>query len=208
MPDDLTRKRKTPSKKGQAVSFLEGANLLENNDGPRQMYLLNSGQVRLTGRKGVIFDHLKRGSFIGEKSLLPAALSENVAMALSPVEAIALRKSDLMAARRQDHALTLRLVKDLAMRLDRYEELISDLVAEQAESRLARLLLRTAPARPAKGWVRLPFRFTNVELAKMVGTTRWRISHLLNRFQRLGWLRRDRHLWLRREGVLEYLGAR
>src|SRR5438477_452503 len=57
------------------------------------------------------------------------------------------------------------------------------------------------------GQVRLSFRFTNVELAKMVGTTRWRVSHLLNRFQRLGWLRRDRELWVQREGIQEYLAA-
>ena len=207
MPDALNRSHKKPWKKGQAVSFPEGANPLAGAQKPRQIYLLNAGQVRLTGRNGVIFDHLKRGSFFGEKSLLESAPNNHGATALSAVDAIGFRKSDLLAVWRQDPAFALRLVKDLAMRLDRYEELICDLVTQQAEMRLARLLLRTAPARPATGWVRLPFRFTNVELAKMVGTTRWRISHLLNRFQRLGWLRRDQQLWLHREGLAEYLAT-
>ena len=132
---------------------------------------------------------------------------KQAATALSPVEAIAYRKADLLAEWRRDPASALRLVKDLVMRLERYEELICDLVVEKTDIRLARLLLRMAPERPATGWVRLPIPFSNVELAQMVGTTRWRVSHLLSRFQRLGWLRRERDLWLQREGILEYLAA-
>jgi CRP-like cAMP-binding protein len=207
MPDALTRKPMKPSTKGRAVSFPEGANLFEGAHKSRQIFFVNAGQVRLTGRNGVIFDHLKRGAFFGEKSLLDANSNHDGAVALSAVDAIAFRKADLPAIWRRDPAFALRLVKDLALRLDRYEELICDLVTEQAEMRLVRLLVRTAPARPAKGWVKLPFRFTNVELARMIGTTRWRVSFLLNRFQRLGWLRRDSQLWLHREGAAEYLAT-
>lgn len=207
MADSLTRSRKKPVGKGQAVSFIAGANLLDEALYPRRIYFLNSGQVRLARVTGVIFDHLKRGSFCGEKLFLAAGTARQTATALAPVEATAYRKADLMAEWRRDPSSALRLVKDLAMRLERYEALICDLVIEKTDIRLARLLLRAAPARPASGWVQLPFSFTNVELARMVGTTRWRVSHLLSRFQRLGWLRRDRDLWLHREGILEYLAA-
>ena len=207
MPEALKPKRSN-SKKGQAVSFAEGTNLYEEGSRKRQILLLNAGQVRLTGRNGVIFDHLKRGSFLGEKSLLPSNATGGTATALAPVDAMLFGIPDLKGEFRRDPDFAVRMVKDLAMRLDRYEELICDLVTEQAEVRLARLLLRVAPARPANGWARLPFSFTNVELAKMIGTTRWRISYLLNRFQRLGWLRRDQHLWLRREAALNHLADR
>lgn len=207
MPDSLIRSRRKPIAKGQAVSFIEGANLLDATLYPRRIYVLNSGQVRLASSTGVIFDHLKRGSFCGEKLFLTADNGKQAATALTPVEATAFRKADLLAEWRRDPSSALRLVKDLVMRLERYEELIGDLVNEKTDIRLARLLLRTAPPRPATGWVQLPFPFTNVELAKMVGTTRWRVSHLLSRFQRLGWLRRERDLWLHREGILEYLAA-
>jgi CRP/FNR family cyclic AMP-dependent transcriptional regulator len=208
MADALKPRRQTTQKKGQAVSISEGANLYDQAQRVRQVYLLNAGQVRLIGRNGVIFDHLKRGSFLGERALLKSDFNNHAAIALSPVEATGFRKVDLKAEWQRNPDFALRLVKDLATRLERYEELICDLVTEQAEMRLARLLLRTAPSRPPSGWVRLPFRFTNVELAKMIGTTRWRISYLLNRFQRLGWLRRDQQLWLRREGALSYLTER
>jgi CRP/FNR family transcriptional regulator, cyclic AMP receptor protein len=205
MPDSFARNLRKPISKGQTVSFPAGANLFDLDHLPRRMYLLNAGQVRLAGSNGVIFDHLKRGCFFGEKALLESEPGKYAATALSPVEAIAFRKSDLLGEWRRNPNFALRLVKDLALRLARYEELISDLVSEKTEIRLARVLLRAAPARPGSGWVRLPFRFTNVELAQMVGSTRWRISHLLNRFQRLGWLRREQGLWIEREGILLYL---
>jgi CRP/FNR family cyclic AMP-dependent transcriptional regulator len=191
--------------KGRPVSVSAGEKLFDLEHSSREMFLLQSGHVRLTGRNGVIFDHLKRGSFFGVQSLFGPNAGRQVATALSQVEAIAFGKSDLLAECKRDPRSALRLVKDLAQRLDRYEESIVDMVTEKTEIRLARLLLRQAPNHPRSGWVRLPFRFTNVELAKMVGTTRWRVSHLLSRFQRLGWLRRDPDLWLHREGILEYL---
>jgi CRP/FNR family cyclic AMP-dependent transcriptional regulator len=173
MPAALNPKR-TASQKEQAVSFAEGTNLYEDGSRKRQILLLNAGQVRLTGRNGVIFDHLKRGSFLGEKFLLSSNATRGTATALAPVDAVPFRIAELEGEFRRDPDLAVRMVKDLAMRLDRYEELICDLVTEQAEVRLARLLLRVAPARPANRWARLPFSFTNVELAKMIGTTRWR----------------------------------
>src|SRR5215472_18167058 len=82
MPNGLTRRPKKPWTKGQEVSFPEGANLYGSQK-PRQIYLLNAGQVRLTGRNGVIFDHLKRGAFFGEKSLLDSSSNHHGAVALS-----------------------------------------------------------------------------------------------------------------------------
>ena len=207
MRDSLARNHTKSKSQGRMVSISAGENLFDLEHFPRQMFLLNAGHVRLAGRNGVIFDHLKRGSFFGEEFLLAPNAGRQVATALSHVEAIAFRKSDLLAEWRRDPNFALRLVKDLAQRLERYEDLIADMVTEKTEIRLARLLLRQAPHHPRSGWVRLPFRFTNVELAKMVGTTRWRVSHLLSRFQRLGWLRRDPDLWLHREGILEYLAG-
>ena len=193
--------------KGRPVSVSAEEKLFDLEHSSRELFLLQSGHVRLAGRNGVIFDHLKTGSFLGEQLFLAPNGGRQVATALSHVEAIAFRKPDLLAEWRRDPNFAMRLVKDLAQRLDRYEELIVDMVTEKTEIRLARLLLRQAPNHRRSGWVRLPFRFTNVELAKMVGTTRWRVSHLLSRFQRLGWLRRDPDLWLNREGILEYLAG-
>src|SRR5437879_12964006 len=111
MPDALARRRNTPWKKGQAVSFPQGANLLDETRHARRLYLLSAGQVRLMGANGVIFDHLKRGSFVGEKFLLPA-VDGHAAIALSAVDAISFRESDLVNEWRCSLALPLRLVEE------------------------------------------------------------------------------------------------
>ena len=205
MADSLTRVRRSRISAGRPVSFPKGANLFDHGNIPSPMYLLRSGEVQLSSRNEAIFDHLTAGSFLGEKCLLPAGSGDYTATALSPVEALAFRRSELLAEMKRDPRFALRLLRDLAGRLDHYEQTIRDLVTVQAEVRLARLLFRSAPARARAAWVRLPINFTNLELAKMVGTTRWRISFLLNRFQRLGWLRREAGIWLRRDGIRKYL---
>jgi CRP-like cAMP-binding protein len=189
---------------GETVSFSKGSILFDKDQPPRRMYLLKSGQVRLSSDDQAILDHLQPGCFFNEKMLLDGASPEQTAKALTDVEALCFRKTELFAKVRTDPAFAARLLRDLASRIDRYEQTIRDLVTEKADMRLARLLYRHAPA-GRSAWVRIPFELSNLDLARMVGTTRWRISHLLSRFQRLGWLRRNGGLWLRRDGVRDYL---
>jgi hypothetical protein len=75
-----------------------------------------------------------------------------------------------------------RLLKNLALRLDRYEQALADFVTERTERGMARLLTRLAAAKPASGWVRSQFSPSNSELARTIGTTRWQISHYMGRF--------------------------
>ena len=205
MTDSLSRVRRSRESAGRPVAFPKGTILFDHDSSSRRIYLLRAGEVRLSSRNEAILDYLTPGCFLGEKCLLGTQSSSQTAAALSPVEAVAFRQAELLAEIKRDPRFALRLLKDLAQRLDRYEETIRDLVAAQADVRLARLLHRHTPSRQRTGWVRLPIGFTNLELAKMVGTTRWRISHLLNRFHKLGWLRREEGLWVLREGIRAFL---
>jgi len=87
---------------------------------------------------------------------------------------------------------------------DTYNRLLFD-VLERIEVRLARLLCRLAPTKPASGWVSLQFSPTNPEMARTIGTTRWQISHYMHRFQQLGWLQRRPGLWIQRDSLTEFL---
>jgi hypothetical protein len=93
----------------------------------------------------------------------------------------------------------------LAVRLDRSQETIRDFVVEPTERRLARVLFRFLPARGGSSWVRLRFSPSNSELARTIGSTRWRIAHFMRKFQQLGWLARRRELWVRADGIKEFL---
>ncbi|MBZ5594219.1 MAG: Crp/Fnr family transcriptional regulator [Acidobacteriia bacterium] len=171
----------------------------------RCMYLLRSGRVQLANGRGAIVDFLTPGDFFGEKCLLGVRHQGQIATCRSPVKVHAFHKSELLDRMQHDRRFALHLLKSLALRLDRYEQALGDFVTERVERRLARLLSRLAPAKPASGWVRLEFSPTNSELARTIGTTRWQVSHYMRRFQQLGWLARRPAIWVYREGLTAFL---
>jgi CRP/FNR family transcriptional regulator, cyclic AMP receptor protein len=191
--------------RSKSIDFPAGIALFDSGHPPRRIYLLRSGRIFLVNSRGAIVDYLAPGNFFGEKCLLGSRYQDQIATSRSPVQVQAFRKSELLDLAQQDRRFTLRLLKNLALRLDRCEQALADFVVERIERRLARLLSRLAPARPRSGWVRLQFSPSNAELARTIGTTRWQISHYMRRFQQLGWLQRRSGLWIHREGLNEFL---
>jgi CRP/FNR family transcriptional regulator, cyclic AMP receptor protein len=187
------------------LAFPAGTKLFDSEHPSRRIYLLCSGRLQVSSDREVILDHLKRGDLFGEKHLLSSRRVHQVAKTLSPAKVVVLRKAEFFQRLRRDRRFAQQVIKNLVLRMDRYEETIRDFATEPTERRLALALFRLAPTRPATGWLRLPWSPTNPELAKLVGTTRWRISHFLNRFQRLGWVRRQEGLWVQREGLQAFL---
>jgi len=191
--------------RSKSADFRAGIALFDSGHPPRYIYLLRAGRIFLVNRRGAIVDYLAPGSFFGEKCLLGSRYQDQIATSHSPVRAQAFRKSELLDLIQRDRRFTLRLLKSLALRLDRCEQALTDFVLERIERRLARLLARLAPAKPRSGWVRLQFSPSNPELARTIGTTRWQISHYMRRFQQLGWLQRRPGLWVSCEALHEFL---
>jgi CRP/FNR family transcriptional regulator, cyclic AMP receptor protein len=187
------------------VEFPKGTTLFDSSHPSRYIYLLRSGQVRLSAGREAIVDYLSPGDFFGEKLLLGSQSGDQTATSLALVRVSAFSKSELIALMQRDRPFALRLLRNLARRLARHEERLRCFVAEQAERRLVRLLSGFLPPRAASGWVRLRFSPSNSELAKTIGTTRSRIAHFMRRFQRLGWLNRRPELWVRCDGIREFL---
>ncbi len=205
MRNSLCQSRRRRRSGPVSISFPAQAKLFDLDHPPGFVYLLRAGRVRLARGREAIVDYLIPGDFFGETCLLPMVRRGLIATSLSPVQAIAFRRSELLDLLQRDRPFALRLVKNLALRLNRYEETIRDSVAEHAERRLARLLFRFMPARAGSGWVPLRFSPSNSELAKTIGTTRWRVAHFMRKFQQLGWLDRRPELWVRTEGIREFL---
>jgi CRP-like cAMP-binding protein len=123
------------------TGFPAKAKLFDVDRPSGHFYLLRSGQVRLAKGREVIFDYLTRGDFLGEKHLLTPRRRGQIATALSPVRVLAFRKSELPALVQRDPRLALQMLRNLALRPDRYQATIRDFVTEPAERRLARLLV-------------------------------------------------------------------
>jgi len=207
MPRASQSRRRGPSRSNGRVLRLPAGTVLFNPDRPsRQVHRLKSGRVRLLSDSNAILEHLGPGDFFGERCLSkPRWGGQIVALTLSPVEVSVLKKSDLLKRIGQDRRFASALLNNLARRLQRYQKTVSDFVTEPAERRLALLLARLTPSSRRSGWVRLPFRITNADLAKTIGTTRGRVSFFLNRFEQLGWLRRREGFSIDREGLSRFM---
>jgi CRP/FNR family transcriptional regulator, cyclic AMP receptor protein len=188
-----------------AVLAPAGTILFDPDHPSRRMYQVKSGLVQLSSDSETIIDHLGPGSFFGEKFLLSRPRSGQIAEAVSPSRVESFGRDKLLTRVQRDHRFAVQLLRNLAHRIDRNEQTIRDFAKEPAARRLVLFLSRMLPPRSPGGWVRLPWNPTNPELARRIGTTRWRISRLLNQFQRLGWLRRENGLWVRREGLDGFL---
>jgi CRP-like cAMP-binding protein len=205
MRRSLSQSRRKHNRGPAPTGFPAKAKLFDPDHPSRHLYLLRSGRVRLANGREVIFDYLTPGDLFGEKHLLTPQPRGQIATALSPVRVLTFRKSELPALVRRDSRLAQQMLKNLALRLDRYEDTIRYFVTEQAERRLARLLVRLMPTRTKAEWTPLRFSPSNSELAKTVGTTRARIAHFMRHFQQLGWLGRRPGLWVRPEGLRAFL---
>ncbi|PWU00847.1 MAG: hypothetical protein C5B51_24210 [Terriglobia bacterium] len=187
---------------GRELILPKGTNVLGPLRTRRSIWWLRSGHVRLSVKEAII-DQLDGGSFFGEGTVLGLPPHYDAATCLSEVKLIHFRMVEFARKVKADSRFATAVIQSLARRLRRCEKLIFSFVTEPAETRLARLLLEMAPE--GKGWTRLRFAFTNPELARMIGSSRWRVSYFVNRFQRLGWLRRSHGLWVQRRKAEAFL---
>ena len=82
-------------------------------------------------------------------------------------------------------------VTHLLSRNIRYEEDLVDQLFNSSEKRLARILLLLAHfGKESRSETVLP-KISQENLAQMVGTTRSRVSHFMNRFRELGFINYD-----------------
>lgn len=208
MPDSRkSGTKKLNDRSEPPVELPAGSNLFGPDLPLRKLLLLKSGVVQLSTNQKAIIEHLGPGDIFGEHVFLPKATTDRSAKALTPVKVVTLTRTQLLDRVQSDRRFALQLFRGLAERLDRYEQLITDFIADHAEIRLARLLARIARRRRSSGWVRLPYPFSNRALAKAVGTTRWRISLFMRKFREHGWLRSENGLWVHREWLADFLDA-
>jgi len=201
----LVRGNSKTRRTGSIADFPAGARIFDLDHPCRRVYQLRAGRVQISSGREAILDYLKVGDFFGEESLLARSQRSQIAKSLTRVAVSTFRSSQLLDRLQQDRLFARRFLKNLALRLDGRRQAIRDFVTEPAERRLARLLLRLTPRQSASGWVRLNFSPSNSEMARAVGTTRGRISNFMTRFRNLGWLQRRPDVWVRREGLREFL---
>ena len=171
-----------------------GANrtIYRQGDPADSVFYVRRGKVKhgVTSKQGkeAIVAILGAGDFFGEGCLAGRPLRIATAIATTDCTLVKIEKALMASMLHEQHGISELFVTHLLTRNMRYEEDLVDQLFNSSEKRLARiLLLLTHFGKEAKAETILPG-INQEHLAQMVGTTRSRVSHFMNKFRKLGFV--------------------
>jgi len=131
------------------------------------------------------------GDFFGEGCLAGQQSRMATAVAMTDCYLDKLARSVMARLLHQKHDVSEFFVKHLLSRNIRYEADLVDQLFNSSEKRLARILLLLAQfGKESRAETVVPA-VNQDTLAQMVGTTRSRVSHFMNKFRKLGFIDYD-----------------
>jgi len=183
--------------------FRRGETIFHAGDPGDALFVVASGQVKITippddGSEPAILTTIGPGGFFGELALLDGARRSATAVALDVVTTEVLRRDDFDRLVDDEPPLRRALLAALAGEVRRLTVQVEELHFLDLPGRLARHLLRMAAASGEGGEgdatlpvgeVRMPWPYTQAELAGMIGGSRQTVNRLLADFVGAGLLR-------------------
>jgi CRP-like cAMP-binding protein len=171
-----------------------GANrtIFIQGDPADSVFYLHRGKVKLavTSQEGkeAIVTILDADEFFGEGCLAGQPLRISTAVAVTDCTLHRIEKSLMVRLLHEEHQISELFMMHLLSRNMRFEEDLVDQLFNSSEKRLARILLLLAHfGKESRAETILPS-INQENLAQMVGTTRSRVSHFMNKFRKLGFV--------------------
>jgi CRP/FNR family cyclic AMP-dependent transcriptional regulator len=196
----MKRKKKLPFDPKAFLSKMNGARAISNYRKDQMVYTQGepadsvfyiwSGKVKKTvvseqGKEAVVAI-LGTGDFFGEGCLTGQRLRMETVSAMEECVIARIAKADITRVIHEEPAFAELFIAHLLARNKRVEEDLVDQLFNSSEKRLARLLLLLAnfgkEGRPEP----ILAKISQETLAEMIGTTRARVSHFMNKFRKLG----------------------
>ena len=132
--------------------------------------------------------------FLGEGCLIGQPKRLATAMAMTECVTMGVEKAEIMRVLQDEPAFSKMFLSHVLARSARVEEDLIDQLFNSTEKRLARVLLLMAnfgkEGRPEP----VAAKISQDTLAEMIGTTRSRVSHFMNKFRQLGFISYNGHL--------------
>jgi CRP-like cAMP-binding protein len=166
--------------------------VFSQGDQADSVFCIHHGKVKLTvvseqGKEAVVAV-LGPDEFCGEGCLAGQPRRMATAVAMMECEILRLEKSAMIRVLHEEPAFSELFVSRLLARTIRVEEDLVDQLFNSSEKRLARALLLLAnfgkEGRPEP----ILAKVSQETLAEMIGTTRSRVSHFMNKFRQLGFI--------------------
>jgi CRP-like cAMP-binding protein len=191
-------------------------NIVARDEPGDAMFIILKGRVKIVilgdnGRE-VILNILKSGDFFGEMALLDDQPRSANVVAAEDSTVLMLRREQFAEHIRKSPATALNMMAELARRLRRADELISNLALLDVYARVAHIMIDLAKrdGEEVEEGILIRERPTQQDIASMIGTSRETVSRVLSEFQRRGFVEmRGRDILLSRKlaGVVSAASA-
>jgi CRP/FNR family cyclic AMP-dependent transcriptional regulator len=178
---------------GRSVSsYRKNQKIFAQGDAADSIFYVQDGQIKLSviselGKEAVVALHGKE-DFFGEGCLTGQSLRLATAAAMTDCVIMRLDKAAVVRVLREEPKFSEMFLSYILARNARVEADLVDQLFNSSEKRLARLLLLMAnfgkEGRPEPVITKV----SQETLAEMVGTTRSRVSHFMNKFRKLGFI--------------------
>ena len=178
---------------GRTLSeYRKDRTIFSQGDSADAVFYIQKGKVKVTVKseqgKEAIVAILGADEFCGEGCLAGQSRRIATATAMTECEIMRLEKGTIVLALHDEPAFSEMFVAHLLARTIRVEEDLVDQLFNSSEKRLARALLLLAnfgkEGRPEP----IIAKVSQETLAEMIGTTRSRVSHFMNKFRQLGFI--------------------
>ena len=156
------------------------------------VFFIQKGRVTVTvmsehGKEAVVAI-LNEGQFFGEGCLNDQPRRTSSTSAMTDCQIISITKSVMLAVIRDKSQFANLFMDHLLSRNDRIQEDVIDQLFNSSEKRLTRLLLLLANYGKEGNPPIVPVTVSQETLAAMIGTTRSRVSHFMNKFRKSGFI--------------------
>ena len=172
--------------------------MFRQGDAANSVFYMREGKVKISvlsaqGKEAVVAI-LGVDEFLGEGCLIGQPKRLSTATAMTECATMQVDKAEIVRVLHEEPAFSAMFVSHILARSARIEEDLVDQLFNSTEKRLARVLLLMAnfgkEGRPEP----IIAKINQETLAEMVGTTRSRVSHFMNKFRDLGFINYNGHL--------------
>jgi CRP/FNR family transcriptional regulator, cyclic AMP receptor protein len=182
----------------RVLEFRKNQNVYVQGDVADTVFYIQKGKVKVTvlsdeGKEAVV-GILGPGQFCGEGCMNGHKLRISTATAMVHCVITAITKDAMLAALNAEPKFSEMFMAFLLTRNSRIEEDLIDQLFNSSERRLARMLLLLANFGNAGSPRPISPNISQATLAEMIGTTRSRVSHFMNKFRKLGLIDYNGHI--------------
>jgi CRP-like cAMP-binding protein len=175
-----------------ALEYGADRTIYRQGDPADSIFYIQRGRVKrtVTSQQGkeAIVGLLGEDEFFGEGCLAGQSLRISTAIAVSDCTLYRIEKPLMMRLLHEQHEISEFFITHLLSRNIRFEEDLVDQLFNSSEKSLARILLLLAHFGKESRAETVHPGINQEHLAQMVGTTRSRVSHFMNKFRTLGFI--------------------